>query len=282
MVKPLFSERTDPEKRERLDSFHEGVPDFLFPSLLSWTLAHFQRNLSGMRSTDQQMILRLERRARRAVPQAAKTDLQALAREFRDDDNLHLDAIDLALSQKNYYNFGSQNPEELEGILKEAGSAYRVGTDEDGNFELQYRQPEEMAEFLDADADQPDRATEHLRRAWSKCFRRDPEPNDACSEAVKAIEVAAKPVVTPNDPMATLGKMAQALRDKPEKWETDSEFDGSVETVLAMMDMVWKGHYRHGNESAPIDVSQEAAEMTVQTAVLLVSWFRSGRIRLKP
>ena len=101
-------------------------------------------------------------------------------------------------------------------------------------------------------------------------------------EAVKSIEIAAKPVVTPNDPNATLGKMCAAIRGKPDKWETDSEFDGSVETVLAMMDMVWKGHLRHGDESAPLQVSQEAAEMTVQTAVLLVSWFRSGRIRLKP
>ena len=81
--------------------------------------------------------------------------------------------------------------------------------------------------------------------------------------------------------MPTLGKMCSAIRDKSEKWETDSEFDGSVETILGMMDMVWKGHHRHGDESAPFEMSQEAAEMTVQTAVLLVSWFRSERIRLR-
>ena len=88
-------------------------------------------------------------------------------------------------------------------------------------------------------------------------------------------------MITPNDPRATLGKMCAAMRQKPEKWETDSEFDGSVQTVVAMMDMVWKGHLRHGDESAPLEVPQEAAEMTVQTAVLLVSWFRSERIRLE-
>ena len=75
--------------------------------------------------------------------------------------------------------------------------------------------------------------------------------------------------------------MCSAIRSKPEKWETNSESDGGVSAVLSMMDMVWKGHLRHGDESAPLEVSQEAAEMTVQTAVLLVSWFRSGRIRLK-
>ena len=76
--------------------------------------------------------------------------------------------------------------------------------------------------------------------------------------------------------------MIGAIRLKPEKWETDSAFDGSVQTVLAMMDMVWKGQLRHGDEDALLEASQEAAEMTVQMAVLLVSWFRSGRIRLKP
>ena len=74
----------------------------------------------------------------------------------------------------------------------------------------------------------------------------------------------------------------QAVRAKPDKWETDSGFDGSVQTILGMMDMVWKGHLRHGDEDAPLEVSQKAADMTVQTAVLLVGWFRSGRIRLKP
>ena len=131
------------------------------------------------------------------------------------------------------------------------------------------------------EAKQPGRAAEHLRTAWSKCFGRNPDPKGACREAVEAIEVAAKPVVIPDDPVATLGKMCSAIRLKPEKWETDSDFDASVETVLAMMDMVWKGHLRHGEESAPLEVSQEAAEMTVQTAVLLVSWFRSRRIRLR-
>ena len=29
MVEPLFSERHDPEKREKLSSFYEGVPNFL-------------------------------------------------------------------------------------------------------------------------------------------------------------------------------------------------------------------------------------------------------------
>ena len=281
MVKPLFSERHDPERSENLSSLHGGIPDFLFPSLLDWILEYFSGSLPGKRTTDQEMILHLERRARRALSPRAKTDLQTLAREFQDDDDLLLDAIDLVLNQESNYGFQSYNAGQLENILEEAGSVYCVGTDEDGTFELQFRQSEEMIELLHVEADRADRATEHLHRAWSKCFRRDADPNDAYGEAVKAIEVAAKPVVTPDDPLATLGKMISAIRDEPGKWETDSEFDGGVQTILAMMNLAWKGQLRHGDENAPLEVSQEAAEMTVQTAVLLVSWFRSGRIRLK-
>ena len=282
MVKPLFSGRSDPERSERFSALQEGVPDFLFPSLLDWTLEHFLVGLSGKKVTDQDMILRLERRARRALPPRAKTDPQALVREFQDDDNLLLDAIDFVLSQEHFYRHGNYNLDQLESILEDAGSAYCVGTDEDDNLELQFRQSEELTELFHTEADQPGRAAEHLRRAWSKCFHRDRDPNGACDEAVNAVEAVARAVVSPKKAKATLGTMCIEMSDKPEKWETDSAFVGSVETVLHMMRLVWnEGHYRHGDDSLPLEVSRESAEMTVQTAVLLVSWFRSGRIRLK-
>ena len=103
VVKPLFTERHDPERRERLSGLHEGIPDFLSPSLVDWTLVCFLAGVSGMRIIDQQMILRLERRARRALSPRAKNDLNTLVREFQNDDGLLLDAIDFALSQESNY-----------------------------------------------------------------------------------------------------------------------------------------------------------------------------------
>ena len=287
MVKPLFSGRSNPERSERFSALQEGVPDFLFPSLLDWTLEHFLAGLAGMRIIDEQMILRLERRARRALPTRAKTDLNALVRAFEDDTALLLDAIDFVLSQEHFYGHGNYNLDQLESILEDAGSAYCVGTDEDDNLELQFRQSEELTELFRTEADQPGRAAEHLRRAWSKCFHRDRDPNKACSEAVSAVEAAAKPVISPNNQRTTLGTLLRDMKPEPDKepgykWETDSEFDSSMETVFSMMQLVWnKGHYRHGDDSLPLEVSRESAEMTVQTAVLLVNWFRSERIRLK-
>ena len=261
MVKPPFSERHDPERREEFDRLHEGIPDFLFPSVIDWTLEHF---FTGTQNIDQQMILRLERRIRRALPPLAKHDPNALVREFQEDDDLLLDAIDFVLSQEsNYGEYASYSTRELDGILEEAGSAYCVGTDEDGNFELQFCQSEEMTDLFQTEADQPGRAAEHLRRAWSKCFHRDGDPNGACDEAVNAVEAVARAVVSPKKAKATLGTMCNEMSDKPEKWETDSAFVGSVETVLHMMRLVWnEGHYRHGDDTLPLEVSQESAEMT--------------------
>ena len=282
MSEPLFSERHDPERREQFDSLHDGIPAFLFSSLLHWTMEHYSRYLSGKRVADRQAILRLERRIRRKLPSKAKGDLNELARAFRSDDALFLSAIDLVLRVTDHEFFEGPSPVELANILKEAGSVYCVGQDEDGDFQLQFRQSEEMIELIESEANQPGNAATHLRNAWSKCFGLDPDPKGACREAVEAVEVAAKPVVTPTDSQPSLGKMCGAIRDKPEKWETGSKFDRSIKTVRRMMELVWNdGRFRHGDESAPLEVSQEAAEMTVQTAVLLVSWFRSERIRLK-
>ena len=279
MVKPPFSIRRSPDRQGEFLVLREGVPDGLRASLLEWTMRQFTINERFMNpDVDPRKLGILERLTDRTI---LSGDLRhyppSLEQALSEDDHLHLDAVDVALR------FARRDAAViLEAYLREARSAYCVGEDSAQQYELQSRQSEEMTLLIANETNQPGQAAAHLRTAWSQCFGRRPQTNEACIEAVKSIEIAAKPVVTPNDRNATLGKMCAVIRDKPDKWETDSDFDGSVETVLAMMDMVWKGHLRHGDESAPLVVSQKAAEMTVQTAVLLVSWFRSGRIRLKP
>ena len=157
-----------------------------------------------------------------------------------------------------------------------------MGFDEHGNYEIQRRQSEEMRQLADHALSYEHQASEYVRRALSKCFGRDPEPRVACQEAVSAVEAAAKPVVIPDNDRATLRNICDALKAKPSKWETDSTLDSSVEAVIHMMELVWnKGRFRHGDETEPIEVPQAMAEMTIQTAVVLVTWFLSARIRLR-
>ena len=274
-MKPPFSKRQNPEQVEEFFTLKQGITDGLLQSILEWTFSQYTHTDGFL--IDDGRLGHLERIVdRQVVSVDGRDDPGELLEALAADRGLLLDAADIALKWAKEGEAGL-----LEMYLREARSAYVVVEVNDGKHEIQLRQSRETVALIESEANQPGRAAEHLRKACSKCFGLHPDLNEACFEAVKAIEVAGAPVVIPDDLEPTLGKMCSAVRTKPEKWETDSAFDGGVQTILAMMGMVWKGHLRHGDEDAPMEVSQEAAEMTVQTAVLLVSWFRSGRIRLK-
>ena len=275
-MKPPLSMRHDPKQIDKFFALQGGIPDGLRPSLLNLTLnLYVEETPWGTHQVDVGKLQHLERITNHIIlPDHARESVSHLQRTLADSDRLHLDALDIALHWG-----GSPAADQLESYFQEARSTYCVRKDADGIFEIQFRQPKEMTELIDRTVASTGRAAEHLSLAWSRCFGRYPDLNEACMEAVKAIEVAAKPIVTPDDSATTLGKIRSAIRDKPEKWLTGSEFDRSVETILSMISMVWEGHQRHGDESAPMNVSQESAEMTVQIAVLLVGWFSTGRIR---
>lgn len=125
-----------------------------------------------------------------------------------------------------------------------------------------------------------ERAGAHLASAWAALMGRNPEPSTAYREAIKAVEVVAKPVLTPNDTLATLGKMLRALDDAPHKWRTRLDHS-SPEQVAAMMRLLWKGQTdRHGtdDEDAPLSVSLDEADAAVHLAVTLVRFFAAGHI----
>ena len=82
--------------------------------------------------------------------------------------------------------------------------------------------------------------------AWHHVYGRNPNPSTAYHDAVRAVEVAARPAATPKDDQATLGKMIPAFQDKPEQWET---VIGNVDTVRKMMATIWKSQFdRHGTD----------------------------------
>ncbi|MCY4104684.1 MAG: hypothetical protein OXG55_15725 [bacterium] len=207
---------------------------------------------------------------------------------FCQDEELLLDAIDHALRypdvrQRDTYI--EHNPHDsartLKSHLADARSVYDVFHIKDLEYELGYRQPSEITTLIEDVVSSRTRAAEHLQRAWSLAFSRDPELNSACVEAAKAIEAAARDTIEPNNSRATLGTMIAAMKAKPMKWTTDltsPDLDG-IEIVINLMTTVWKGHLRHGNPNEPLDVTGQRCEMIVHTAALLVHWFSSGRVK---
>lgn len=124
-------------------------------------------------------------------------------------------------------------------------------------------------------------AGDHLKTAWAEAFGRDGDPDDAFLEAVKAVEAAAAPIISPRDPVATLGKMIPAMRDAPHKWIAAID-ECDVDRVRSMMEILWNGQpSRHGvaDPSQRRSVTPEAARAAVHLAVTLVQWFGNGGVR---
>ena len=274
MVKPPWSMRQSPELIEQFFALREGIPDGLVTSLVS-VLDEFYTSFDHV---NRELTEHLSRRLGRDLPHVR----ERLLAIFYQDHELLLDALDHLLTSP-VINIHSKHQvaERLKQYFADARSIYDVHHVAGGEYEIQYRQPPELTILVEDTANDNTRASEHLRRAWSHAFSRDGSPNDACFEATKAIEAVAGSIISPKDPRPTLGKIVSIMESKTSNWTTDFESAEihDVDTVIAMMKMVWSGHLRHGNPSEPLDVSPERAVMIVHLAVLLVHWFSSGRIR---
>ena len=67
------------------------------------------------------------------------------------------------------------------------------------------------------------------------------------------------------------GDRWELQKTDPDRWETDLTPDTSIDRIMGMMRLVWEEVGRHEDETQPIGVSSEAAEIVVQTEVLLVT-----------
>ena len=278
--RPL-SKRIDPEAAAEYDALHEGIPPWLASGIGTWV----NNVLEGGRYEYED-----ERKRLQVVEQLLRTPLEwaggektarlGLVTEVAKSGPRALDILDVALvlcqGQAGDWNLRRS----LESMLTIGGSAWTVGEDEGGRWCLHRRLDETVEDAAKEEMRQTGNAARHLQAAWHHVYGRDPDPSAAYREAVRAVEAAAKPAVTPNDRLATLGKMLKALRDKPSKWAVDL---GTVEGLADTMDVLWTSQLdRHGtdDESAPLSVSPEQAEAAVHVAVTLVHWFRNGHVRL--
>jgi hypothetical protein len=126
-------------------------------------------------------------------------------------------------------------------------------------------------------------ASDHLDKAWQAAFGREPVPSTAYAEAVKAVEAVAIPVVLPNDPGATLGKVLGELRANPQKYVVIFARDATpskgatltpLEVMISLADLLW---VNQTDRHAPIvPITQAQAEVAVHIALTLVQTFRSA------
>jgi len=266
----------------------EGVPEWLFAPMWAWVSerypiwaeGHYRRAaVTEYRRIGMALRLPLDNPLSPNPDRAndLQNNLYGLVYEDR---NLLLDVVDFALSQMGAATHRIHRAS-LQVILSQAGSVYRV---EEADVPYLARR---VAPELQAAADAQigaGRPGEHLARAWRAVYGRNPDPSDGYREAIKAVEAATIPIVSPANDRATLGTVIADIRNDPTKWVVSLHSPNPEEQIPAvrgMLELLWKGQTdRHGtpDPSAPLDVSQGDAEAALHLALTLVQWFTSGVI----
>ncbi|WP_139179742.1 hypothetical protein [Curtobacterium sp. MCBA15_007] len=272
---------------ENLDGPHEGVPTWLEHSLWDWIDGFFSvTEWSGTYQFDNfnaELARRVERMCRVSIPYSgSEGSLGRLAvhRSFVEE-SLRLRLVDYLLA----FEATPDEQNQLNLILYEAGSVWTTGA-RSGSQGLLRRVDESLADAV-SEAVRQGHAGQRLAKAWNSAFGLHPNPSMAYSLAIKAIEDAAKPVVTPNDAGATLGRINGQISADP-RWtlpfqRADSRYT-SNDALAAILRTIWAGQVdRHGGdvepgEQEPVAVTPGAAEATVVLAVAIVHLFTTGAV----
>jgi hypothetical protein len=258
---------------------HEGVPYWLSQSLKEWveqalTGVNYR---TGVATLDEERLRGIERACRVKLDWNSKYTALSSLQAMADRDEYHewfLSAVDYLCAYGSPY---ATSDAELDVILKEGGSAWRVSTV--GVHHLERRVPEAVSEAAEQVMTRSGEAGRLLAEAWRDLYGMNPDPSEAYRHAVRAIEAAAHETVIPDSPKATLGTMITAMRDKPEKWTVTTEGIHPVETIIDMMETAWTGQTdRHGEKGGVKDLVDGAAEVAVQLAVALVGLFAGGAV----
>lgn len=271
------------EDSSPFDEFVEGIPRYLRDPVRRWMTATFMmlsRKEAVVFLERMSMRLRLEKPFSVAALNPGFTAVDRIM----GDPEFTLDSIDYLLAHipeiVRSTERAQRHVDSLEAMLMDSSSAWTAV--ESGSSPVRYalarRAPAVIDEAIENSTSRmnPQR---HLEGCWLHLSHRNADPSRAYSEAVKAVEAAAKPIVTPMDPRPTLGKMIAALRDAPSKWVYEA---ATHELILSLMQSLWVGQLdRHGtdDESAQTSVSLRQARFAFHNALLLVSLFSSGAIR---
>jgi hypothetical protein len=274
------------------DALHDGVPAWMEAPFVAWVLdsisvtrrypdgSGFFPMLDVVLAEEMAQTLRITlpnlgtgERSPRAGAHQLQSAMAALMKHSQP-----LQIADYLLAHDGY-----ATPESLDAILDRSKSAWEVGT-RVGRPGLVRRVPLGVQVAADAIMARAGLAGVRLAKAWEALYALEPNAGVAYGLAIKAVEDAAIPVVSPSNGRATLGTVLKQLEDQADwKLPLEREHDRaqSRDVVVGMLRMLWHGHHdRHGGQpSAPGDVSIDEATVAVSLAVTLVNLFDAGVVR---
>jgi hypothetical protein len=173
---------------------------------------------------------------------------------------------------------------ELADILDAPGSRWKVESVEpaEDRYRVVRRSPGPVSEVLDEIRAYSEPAHTHLADAFEELTGAEPNYRRSLHEAVSAVEAAAQPIVTPNDPQATLGTIIGALNAKPSKWRVALS-EERVEDFLRRAEILWETQkkHRHGSPTPAPPVTKREAAAGFYLALELVGYCVTGGIALR-
>lgn len=166
----------------------------------------------------------------------------------------------------------------VEEVLDLGGSELTVT-----NSRLTLRVDSTLSELRDDILSDDTKASEHLSKAWEKAFGMNQDAHAAWMAANHAIEVLLKPVTLPKSAQFTISKAANAIEEKPSKWEFElcGQAKGTgLEVFISLLRMMFPEPAHHGGngEDGP---SIDEARAAVTLATTIVQWLRSGAFRFR-
>ena len=289
-----FYARTSEEGASNFECLFPGVPAWMRESLWAWLSERLSRWVVSSSSArrgywdpDSAKIREIERICRidsgwigLGTDYTDRCEgLRSLRSVLYKNDQAFLTAVDFCLS----HGLPADKAKELQVTLEDSSSKWKAGQ-VGSRPGLVERVDGTVQQAADAIIGKGERYGKLLAEAWQHAFSMQRNPSSAYRCVVRAVEVAAAPVLTPKDPAPSLGKMITAFRDGGKKWRFAFTVDSQVDpkgVLLQMMQLLWTNDYaRHINvdPSVPLNVSQEEAESAVILALTLINWFVSGAV----
>lgn len=170
----------------------------------------------------------------------------------------------------------SDQIDEINGILRLGHSAWTIDPQAGA---LVRRVSEHMSDVKQEAISRNDPATTHLNQAWKCAFGTDPNPSEAWAQSTKALESALAPIVLPKDRRPGYGKIVDALRVKPDKWDFAMPGSGSEERVkrlISLLELVPYASDRHGGADKVEPIPQEVAESVVIITTTILQLVRTN------
>lgn len=273
------------EEVAELRIIRDDIPDGVRTMLNDWVLDELSAGYSTVSvQTGQrlQSTFRLNLGVTSSQPPTTKDVLGNLY--SLGGDRLVLRVVDWFLSS--YEPWFSGPPErvlELANNLALSGAAVRV-VEKANSYRLSRLVPEGVEQAAEAAAIAASAsAGKHLVGAWNAINAMEPNPKEAFSEGIKAVELAVHEVVTPDAKKVRLSQSVQALKDKKD-WALvlatrDDNYPNHQEVVIGMLEtLVFAQNGRHGGEPNNL----EEARAHVMLASLLVGWFATGAVVMSP